>query len=76
MPHLREQALLALEVDARRARALALAKANFATQRETIDVRLLARAALALRDRATLADVKQWLTTTGFEDHSLEALRS
>ena len=76
VPHLREQALLALEVDRDARRALTLAKANFATQREAIDVRLLARAALALKDRATLADVKRWLTTTGFEDHSLEAVHS
>jgi Tfp pilus assembly protein PilF len=76
VPHLREQALLALEVDRDAQRALTLAKANFATQREAIDVRLLARAALSLKDRATLADLKQWLATTGFEDHRLEAGRS
>jgi hypothetical protein len=76
VPHLREQVLLALEVDRDASRALTLAKANFATQREAIDVRLLARAALARKDRETLADLKQWLASTGFEDRSLDAVRS
>jgi predicted Zn-dependent protease len=76
VPHLREQAMLALDVEHDADRALTLAKANFATQRETLDVRLLARAALRLKDRATLADLKQWLTSTGFEDPRLTAVRS
>jgi predicted Zn-dependent protease len=76
VPHLREQAMLALDVEHDADRALTLAKANFATQRETLDVRLLARAALRLKDRATLADLKQWLTSTGFEDTRLTAVRS
>jgi hypothetical protein len=76
VPHLREQAMLALDVEHDADRALTLAKANFATQREALDVRLLARAALTLKDRATLADLKQWLTSTGFEDRRLTAVRS
>lgn len=76
VPHWREQALLALEVERDDARALTLAKANFEAQRETIDVRLLARAARARGDRATLIELRLWLEVTRFEDRDLEALRS
>ena len=76
VPHSREQTLLALHVDADEERALALAKANFEAQRETIDVRLLARAARARHDRAMLAELRQWLQATGFEDRRLAALGS
>jgi hypothetical protein len=75
-PHLREEALLALDVARDDARALQLAKANFATQRETIDVRLLVRAARAHGDTAALHEVTQWLRATGFEDLALGDLRS
>jgi tetratricopeptide (TPR) repeat protein len=76
VPHWREQALLALDVERDDAHALTLAKANFEAQRETIDVRLLARAARARGDRATLIELRLWLEATGFEDRDLEALRS
>jgi hypothetical protein len=75
-PHLREEALLALDVSRDDDRALALAKANFDTQRETIDVRLLVRAARARGDTAALKQVMQWLRSTGFEDHALGDLRA
>jgi tetratricopeptide (TPR) repeat protein len=67
-PHLREEALIALEVDHDAPRALGLAKANFETQRETIDVRLLVRAATACGDGVTLRAVSQWIHQTGYED--------
>jgi hypothetical protein len=70
-PHLREEALVALDVDHDAARALELAKANFATQRETIDIRLLSRAARATGDTATLRSVAQWIRETGYEDRQL-----
>jgi predicted Zn-dependent protease len=72
--HAREQALLALYVDRNVERALAMARLNFETQRETIDIRLLARAALASRDRTALAGLHQWLRATRFEDRSLSRL--
>jgi predicted Zn-dependent protease len=74
VPHAREQAVLALYVERDAARALAMARLNFETQRETIDVRLLARAALASGDRRVLAGLQQWLLSTRFEDRSLEKL--
>jgi thioredoxin-like negative regulator of GroEL len=70
-PHLREEALMALNVDRDPARALTLARANFETQRETLDVRLLARAARASGNREALREVADWVRETGFEDHEL-----
>ena len=70
-PHLREEALIALDVEHDAARALDLAKANFETQRETIDVRLLVRAARANADNASLRAVAKWMHETGYEDHEL-----
>jgi len=71
-PHLREEALIALEVDHDAARALDLAKANFESQRETIDIRLLTRAATARGDRATLRSIATWIHETGYEDRQLQ----
>ena len=70
-PHLREEALVALDIDHDPARALQLAEANFDTQRETIDIRLLIRAAQASGDATTLSTVAQWIRQTGYEDRQL-----
>jgi len=70
-PHLREEALVALDIDHDPARALQLAEANFDTQRETIDIRLLIRAARASGDATTLSTVAQWIHQTGYEDRQL-----
>jgi tetratricopeptide (TPR) repeat protein len=75
-PHLREEALLALDLEHDPSRALELAKANFAIQRETIDVRLLVRAARVSGDTVALIQVAQWLRKTGFEDRMLEGLHT
>jgi tetratricopeptide (TPR) repeat protein len=74
-PHLREEALIALNVDRDPARALKLAGDNFETQRETLDVRLLARAARASGNREVLREVADWVRETGFEDHELAGVR-
>ncbi len=71
VPHAREQALLALYVERDSRRALAMARVNFETQRETIDIRLLAHAALASGNREALAELQQWLRATRFEDRRL-----
>lgn len=73
-PHLREEALIALDIDRDATRALDLAKANFETQRETIDVRLLVRAATACGDSAALRAVAAWVRETGYEDRQLSQL--
>jgi tetratricopeptide (TPR) repeat protein len=75
-PHLREEALIAMDVDGDSERALPLARANFEVQRETLDVRLLARAARARGDREALDIVARWLRETGFEDADLTGVRT
>lgn len=75
-PHLREEALLALAVEEDASKALQLARANFAQQRETIDARLLVRAARATGDRDSIAEVARWLHDTGFEDQKLAGIRT
>jgi tetratricopeptide (TPR) repeat protein len=75
-PHLREEALLALDVDDDAPRALQLAKENFATQRETIDARLVVRAARAAGDRDAIAEVMRWMRDTGFQDQMLGGMRT
>ena len=75
IPHLREEALFALDVDGDTDRALQLAKQNFATQRETIDARLLVRAARARGDTEALNLVTRWMRETGFEDQRIAGAR-
>lgn len=70
-PHLREEALVALYVDKEPERALELAIRNFEAQRETLDVRLLARAAQSSGDRKALAQLADWLRESRYEDREL-----
>jgi predicted Zn-dependent protease len=72
--HLREEARLAIDLSADPARQLGLARDNFAIQRETEDVRLLARAALRAHNPDALAQLKQWLQHTGYQDVVVEEL--
>jgi predicted Zn-dependent protease len=72
--HLREEARLALEFANDRRAALALARDNFAVQRETEDVRLLARAASNARDTAALASLEAWIRRTHYEDAVVDQL--
>jgi uncharacterized protein (TIGR02996 family) len=72
--HEREQARFELFLDANPAAALALARSNWAVQREPADLRVLAEAAAAANDRATLALVRQWLAQTGFDYPTVAAL--
>jgi Flp pilus assembly protein TadD len=65
--HFREAAMLAL-INDDPARALIAARANFETQKELPDVRVLARAALAARDTQALSALRQWLLETGYRD--------
>jgi hypothetical protein len=76
IPHLREEALFALDVEGDPVRALELAKQNFATQRETIDARLLVRAARAKGDRDALELVTRWMHATGFQDRVIAEIRT
>ncbi len=60
-PHLREEARLALDIDGDAATALALARQQWALQREPADAVLLWRAAAAAGDRAAARQLRDWL---------------
>lgn len=66
--HLREEALLALEVEQDYPKALALAQQNFALQKELADVRLLARAAKAARSTSAERELRRWVEALGYSD--------
>jgi len=72
--HLREEALYALEVRGDSRAAAVLAVANFKLQRETADIRLLARSASAAGDTAALRNLKRWVVSTGYRDQSIEPI--
>ncbi len=65
--HYREVAMLAL-AEHKPAEALAAARRNFESQRELADIRVLARAAVAARDTNAQAEIRQWLSATGYQD--------
>jgi tetratricopeptide (TPR) repeat protein len=71
--HNREAALLALD-SGQADRALTAARANFETQRELPDVRVLARAAVSARDAGALGSLRAWLDRTGFADVVTESI--
>lgn len=66
--HLREESQMSLYVDRDAGTALVLARQNFVTQKDTRDVRLLVTAARAAGDQTALDAIRDWLSTTGFED--------
>lgn len=74
--HLREEARLALALSQNPLQALTLAMQDFAVQRETEDVRILAQASAAARDRAALGQLQQWIRRTGYQDVVVEQLLS
>ena len=74
--HLREQALFALDVRHDPARAVNLAAANWAVQREPADVRVYARAARAAGSRADLDVIARWANDVHYEDRVLGDLAS
>jgi hypothetical protein len=66
--HLRERARFELEWLRTPAVALATAQRNWQVQRELADLRLLASAAAAARNRAALDGIAAWMKAQGFED--------
>jgi tetratricopeptide (TPR) repeat protein len=72
--HLREQALFALRLGGDPREALELARANFAVQREAIDVRLLHDAAHVAGEQAALAELAAWVHARRYEDRRLTAV--
>lgn len=72
--HRREEARFALELLNQPDRALDLAKANWAVQREPWDARLVLESALAAGAPREARVVMDWVHTTGLEDKSIETL--
>jgi predicted Zn-dependent protease len=72
--HRRDLARLNLRVLGDERAALAWALENWSEQREPADARLLAEAALAARDAAALAQLRQWREQTGYEDRQLDRI--
>lgn len=70
--HLREEARLALDLAQDPSKTLSLARDNFAVQKETEDVRILARAAAAAHDHAALSELNEWIHRTGYQDVVVE----
>jgi hypothetical protein len=54
--------------------ASALARDNYAVQREPRDARILLEAAIAAQDSASAQPARDWLRTSGFEDARLRSL--
>lgn len=72
--HLREETRFILDVLGDAQRALALARDNWEQQRQPIDARLLAAAALAARQPRAAEPVREFVRRTGLEDARLEKL--
>jgi predicted Zn-dependent protease len=72
--HRREEARFVLEIMHEPARALQLARENWAVQRETADVRILAAAAKAAGDARALNEAREWMQRNRLEDVTLAAL--
>lgn len=72
--HEQEAARFALEIEGDAAAALALARSNYARQKEPRDAEILLRAALAARQPAAAQPALDWLRATGYEDAQLARL--
>lgn len=66
--HLREEAMLRLDVEGDTALALKLAVQNWALQKEPADARLLLRAALSAGESAAAQPVADFIAATGLND--------
>jgi hypothetical protein len=72
--HQKEEARFALAVQGQAQRSLALARENFAVQREPADARILLEAALAAKRPADAAPALQWLADSRVESVALRSL--
>ena len=71
--HLREEARFRLTIERDAVSALALARANWAVQREPADLRILIDAARAVRDAGALRVAADWIAANRLEDVTLVA---
>ena len=72
--HVREEARFTLSLQHDAQRALPLAQANWAVQREPADARILLESALAAKNRAAAQPVLDWLKANHVEDDRLHQL--
>lgn len=72
--HRRERAMFELHIRERSRLALWLARANWRTQKEPIDARLLLEAAIAAERPDAAQPVLDWLAANGVDDVGLQAL--
>lgn len=72
--HQKEEARFALVLQGQPQRALVLAQANFALQREPVDARLLLEAALAARQPTAAQPALDWMAASGIDSVHLQAL--
>jgi tetratricopeptide (TPR) repeat protein len=72
--HRKEESRFTMAVQGEVARALVLAKENFAVQREPIDARILLEAALAARDLAAAQPALDWMAASGIQSVALQPL--
>jgi hypothetical protein len=72
--HQKEEARFALTQRGQALRALALARENFAVQREPADARVLLEAAIAAGQPAAAEPVRLWLAESGIESQVLRKL--
>ncbi|MBX3619613.1 MAG: hypothetical protein KF891_06455 [Rhizobacter sp.] len=72
--HQKEESRFVLALQGDAARALTLAQANYAVQREPADARALLEAALAAHDPAAAAPALQWMASSHIESVALQAL--
>lgn len=72
--HRKEESRFVLAVLGNVPRALALARENFAVQREPIDARILLEAALAARDAAAAGPALDWMAASGIRSVALQPL--
>ncbi len=72
--HDKEESRFALAILGQSERALSLAQANYAVQREPADARVLLEAALAARAPKAAEPVLKWLTRNGVENVVLRSL--
>ncbi len=72
--HRKEESRFVLALRSDVPRALALAKQNWAQQREPADARILLEAALAAHDQAAAQPVLDWMGASGIESQALQRL--
>ena len=72
--HRKEESRFVRAVQGDAARALALARENWAVQREPADARILLEAAVAARDAAAAQPVLDWMKASGIESVALRGL--